>query len=353
MEIPKKQISPIFTKNHLSKAFPAINNLIHRQVEKLKNLKSIPDGKDFGFELSLVGALLFILGYDVTSSVEKLTADLSTIFGGIQLRILFPIPYWYLFGNSKSEVRAHQNFQQLIHKRIAEIEKQHSEGENTSAISLMLKSELPKAEIIQNANQLLIAAYHTTGVTIAYCLYYLALFPEWQEKIHDEAASCGIPSSAWTSSKVFELKVVKNFLNEVMRINPTAPLIFLENVRPITLGGRTVPGSTSLYLHTNSAANSLFQDPKNFNPDRFNNLTPEQSVWVNANFGGGHRICVGMHFAEMELLTFIAVLCMEMRVFFPKEKEQHLKQLQNNFPSFARFVREPVDKLPFVFVERK
>jgi len=68
-------------------------------------------------------------------------------------------------------------------------------GNNLEAhdfISLMMKSGMTDEEIQDQSITFFFAAHDTTASTICWVLYYLVLYPEYQEKMREELREVGL-----------------------------------------------------------------------------------------------------------------------------------------------------------------
>ncbi|MDZ4848648.1 MAG: cytochrome P450 [Pirellulaceae bacterium] len=60
----------------------------------------------------------------------------------------------------------------------------------------------------------------------------------------------------------------------------------------------------------------FWRDPDRFEPERFAPGSEEnaRSVYASVPFGGGPRICIGIHFATMELIVALATIAQRYRL---------------------------------------
>jgi cytochrome P450 len=100
-------------------------------------------------------------------------------------------------------------------------------------------------------------------------------------------------------------------VRETLRIYPPAYAFARELVSPIELGGYSLPVGSHVIIspfgvHRNPA---LYQDPEQFRPERWlSNETRDLPRFAYLPFGGGHRICIGNHFAQLEAGLLLATM---------------------------------------------
>ena len=108
---------------------------------------------------------------------------------------------------------------------------------------------------------------------------------------------------------------------EALRIMPPVPSLPRRALKAFDFGGYHIPAGTFVGVSvafTHQMA-ELWPDPKRFDPLRF---TPEASrgrhkyAWVP--FGGGAHMCLGLHFATMQIRLLMAHLLSRYRIELPE-----------------------------------
>ena len=121
-----------------------------------------------------------------------------------------------------------------------------------------------------------------------------------------------LPALAWLGAS----------LKEAMRLYPpTAALMTRRTTQDITLGGWPIPRGSLLRitlteLHLDARA---FPEPQAFRPERFlpDAPPPPRGAWMP--FGAGPRVCIGQHFAMLEMTLVAAMLLQRYRLALPAE----------------------------------
>lgn len=97
-------------------------------------------------------------------------------------------------------------------------------------------------------------------------------------------------------------------VNEVLRWRPVVPLITQHQLtQALDFEGYLFMKGTN-FLTNSYALNQKFEEPNDFNPDRWlngNESSVTNGLW---QFGGGRRICVGYKIAQQELFIAFARL---------------------------------------------
>lgn len=157
---------------------------------------------------------------------------------------------------------------------------------------------------------LFLAGHETTALALAYTCWLLAEHPEAQARLHSEVDRV-LGGRAPTPADLPDLPQVDAAVREAMRLYPPAWAIGRQTLAPLRLGGVTVPAGHQITL----SPWVMQRDPRwwvgatRFRPDRWlDGETETLPRMAYLPFGGGPRVCVGQHFAQMELVLVLARL---------------------------------------------
>jgi cytochrome P450 len=152
-------------------------------------------------------------------------------------------------------------------------------------------------------------------MALAWVFWLLAKDQTSQERVRDEvirvAGACDI-----YAEQVERLTFTRQVIQEAMRLFPPAPAISRQAREDTMLGTHTISKKAQIVipiwsLHRNER---LWDDPSGFGPDRFSpDEVKARHRFSYLPFGGGARICVGMSFAMLEIITILATLIREFR----------------------------------------
>jgi cytochrome P450 len=145
-------------------------------------------------------------------------------------------------------------------------------------MSYLLRFENP----VEEARVSLAAGYDTTAHTLSWAAWHVAKEPSWIHNLD------------------FAIK-------ETLRLYPPGFIGSRRASSETAFEGQRIPkGSLVMYSpYLTQRSSSHFVDPLRWNPARFES-TP--SAWSYLPFGGGERICLGMHLANLVLETALETL---------------------------------------------
>ncbi|KAF5355940.1 hypothetical protein D9756_004268 [Leucocoprinus leucothites] len=163
-------------------------------------------------------------------------------------------------------------------------------------------------------SNLLLAGTDTTCIAIQYAIIALINHQDIQRQGQAEIDKVIGSGSLPTLKDRENLPYVTAFCKEVLRLNIPAPLGFIHVASSDDVyEGQHIPAGTMVMSNTWEILRDPqnFQDPWEFNPDRFIAKTDTGTDLVELGFGSGRRHCPGKHIA-LDLLfitvaTFLAV----------------------------------------------
>lgn len=111
-------------------------------------------------------------------------------------------------------------------------------------------------------------------------------------------------------------------VKETMRLCPGALIVVRKLLRPMELGGYTIPAGTTVApcVHLVHRREDLYSKPREFRPERFLEQPAGTYTWIP--FGGGVRRCLAATYAQLLMKRVIATVLLELdlRVVDPRSE---------------------------------
>lgn len=161
-------------------------------------------------------------------------------------------------------------------------------------------------EMVDQVAIFFLAGHETSASALAWALYLLARYPEWQDKLAEEARTFG-----GTFADLSQLGQTRDVFREALRLYPPVPMMVREAHQPETFRGRSVkPGAQVVlspwHLHRH---NRLWDNPDGFDPSRWRTDAGQQSGrGAYMPFSAGPRVCTGAGFAMIEGVVLLTTL---------------------------------------------
>ncbi len=298
--VHRKTLSVAFKPEPMKLYAEALNEGIRRRVAEWR-------GKSFAFypaikALTLDLAATSFLGIPwgpEADKVNKAFVDMVQASIGV---VRIPIP-----GTKMGRGVAGRNF--LISYFGPEVERRrNSDGQDMFSQICRATNEdgqlLSNEEIVDHMNFLMMAAHDTITSSATSMVMLLGRHPEWQDKLRAEMAGIGVNGDDLPYDKLNDLVLTDYAFKESLRMIPPVPAIPRRAVKDFEFGGYSFKAGSYIgispgYTHQ---MEEYWPEPEKFDPLRF---TPEavknrhKYAWVP--FGGGAHMCLGLHFAYMQM----------------------------------------------------
>jgi cytochrome P450 len=225
----------------------------------------------------------------------------------LNLAALIPLPRWmprpFRRDTRRSAARIRSLITQLTETRAREIA--DGTAPDDLATKIMTTADpltgetFTTEEMVDQVAIFFLAGHETSASTLAWALYLMAIFPDWQERLAVEAQALRTCDFAVMS----KLRLSRDVFRETLRLYPPVPMMVRENACPEEMRERNVrPGSQLVispwHLHRH---NRLWDNPDGFDPDRWhteNGKQCQREAFIP--FSAGARVCPGAGFAMIE-----------------------------------------------------
>ena len=227
-----------------------------------------------------------------------------------------PLPRWLPRGHRAETRRTAKAIRALITEmtaaRMAEIEAGTAPDDLATKIMTTADPETGERftteEMVDQVAIFFLAGHETSASALGWALYLLARYPEWQEKVEEEAAV--LPDAA-DFAVVSKLRVTRDVFREALRLYPPVPMMVRETTRPETFRERGVKRGSQVvispwHLHRQTR---LWDNPDGFDPGRWATENGKQCMReAFIPFSAGARVCTGAGFAIVEGVLLLAML---------------------------------------------
>jgi cytochrome P450 len=263
---------------------------------------------------------------DVAGAMEILMANFTR-----RVNRMVPLPTWLPVPENFRFRRAMAVVDRTLDAIIAG--RRREEVDRGDLLSMLLLASDPEAEgagegtgmsdrqLRDEVVTLFMAGHETTANTMAWIWLLLSRHPEVEARLHaelDEVLDGGRPPSV---ADLPRLKYADAVVTETLRVLPTVWLLGREVMEPFEVGGYLAPAGTTLWMpqwviHRDPR---WFDDPEEFLPGRWlDGLARRLPRYAYFPFGGGPRVCIGNHFAQMEAVLLLATIARRFRPLVPE-----------------------------------
>jgi cytochrome P450 len=239
----------------------------------------------------------------------------------LNLAAFVPLPKWMprLFRKDTraSAARIRQLITQLTETRMAQITAGTAPEDLATKIMTTTDPEtgaqFDTSEMVDQVAIFFLAGHETSASALAWALYLMAVFPEWQERLSQEAQVMDACDFAVMS----KLRLSRDVFRETLRLYPPVPMMVRETTCPETFRDRAVPKGSQVvlspwHLHRHER---LWDRPDDFDPERWHTENGKQcSRDAYIPFSAGSRVCPGAGFAMVEGPLILSRILREFRI---------------------------------------
>jgi cytochrome P450 len=167
---------------------------------------------------------------------------------------------------------------------LADVIQQRRQNPSSDMLSRVMNSEgnFTDLELLGMSHLLILAGLDTVTAAIGFSLFELARRPQLREALRDNP------------------KQIRVFIEEIVRLEPSAPVAPRVTTEIVTVGGMTLPPGTPVRLCM-AAINRDGSDAMSTD-----DLFLDGKVHRHWGFGGGPHRCLGSHLARIELTIVVA-----------------------------------------------
>lgn len=322
----RRIIDPAFEGGRLRDTYPAMWAAGQAALERLGTLA---DGSDVEIEAETSHAAADVIFRTLFSiPIEhEIAREVFDEFRAYQrsqpilnLAAFIPGPRWmprFFRRETRASARKIRHLiQRLTAERLAAIEAGTAPDDLATKIMTTPDPETGERfdvdEMVDQVAIFFLAGHETSASALAWTLYLLARYPDWQEKVAAEGAA----ASAEFAS-ISGLRVTRDVFREALRLYPPVPMMVRETTcpetfreRPVKVGSQVVLSPWHLHRQTR-----LWERPDEFDPARWgteNGRSCMRSAYMP--FSAGPRVCTGAGFAMVEGVLLLALICRTYRI---------------------------------------
>lgn len=214
------------------------------------------------------------------------------------------------------------NFLGIIDKTIAKskrgkaiiqgvLDKRRSSGEEKNDLLDMLiqakyeDTQLPMfdEQLVDEMLILFIAGHETTANALSFIFFEISQNPKAEEKLKKEIAKEG--EMVFTSESLMKKSFTLNIIKEAMRLHSPAWAIDRQALEKDSFKEYSWSKGTLMILYLTGLHRNpkYWKDPDSFIPERFDDENAKNFAYYP--FGAGPRLCIGEHFAMMEMALIV------------------------------------------------
>jgi cytochrome P450 len=226
-------------------------------------------------------------------------------------------PYLNPWFSISGELRKHEEMRTSADAVLLQyIKKRRNEAPGHDLLQTLMDARYTDGEgmsdelILSESMQLLVAGHETSSNALSWLLYLLSSRPDCLKQVRQEMEEAlgGAPLGHADLPKfVFTTQVIQ----EALRLYPPFWMVDREAIADDRVGDTVIPAGSMVIVHVYGAHHAAkhWSDPETFDTDRFLKGTEKQRApFTYLPFGGGPRVCIGNHYAMLQILMILSEL---------------------------------------------
>lgn len=236
------------------------------------------------------------------SGLTQLSELISTIQAYIIREVRQPHKRWWfkLSGTTAKHIELAKGANELIREIIKKRKQASSKPDDLLTMLLELKYEdtglgMEEDQLIDECLILFVAGHETSANALSWMIYLLGKHPDEYNRLQN-------------ASGEIQVGLIKNVIEEAMRLYPPAWVIDRISLEEDQILDFKFPKGTLwvIYIRGIHRNPEYWKKPDEFIPDRWND--PELNKEAYLPFGAGPRLCIGEHFAMMEMQLILQTI---------------------------------------------
>lgn len=321
----RRIIDPAFEGGRLKDSFPSMVDAAHACADRLEaQAGQMIECEEITSHVAADVIFRTLFSVPIEHEVAAQVFDKFRAYQRAQpllnLAAFVPLPRWMPRFHSRQTRHTAREIRDLIGRLVAERSRAIAAGTAPDDLATKIMTtpdpdtgaRFDTEEMIDQVAIFFLAGHETSASALAWTLYLLSLYPDWQEKVAEEAQAFD-PSDFAAMSR---LKLSRDVFREALRLYPPVPMMVRETTCPEHFRNREIaPGSQIVvspwHLHRQER---LWDNPDDFDPSRWttqNGRNCQRDAYIP--FSAGPRVCTGAGFAMIEGPLILSMLLQRYR----------------------------------------
>lgn len=304
----------------------ALNTLALRQSEQNVDMDALMT------TMTLDVILRALFGVHQVPDARPLSEAIQTLShsGLSELFKPFSWPLWMPLPSVRKVRHAKQTLDRVIQQHIQARPSTNQHG-GEDLLTMLRQARDPEhpdqslstQELHDQIMVMFLAGHETTATALTWWSGLIARHSDVAKRIQTEVDAV-LQGETPTPATLQQLPWLQASLKEAMRLYPPAAVLMTRRaIKDVTVGPWTLPKGHLIaftpYVIQRDAR--WFESPAKFKPERFLSGAPDipRGAWIP--FGTGPRVCIGQHFAMLEMGLIAAMLVQRFHLHWPAGAE--------------------------------
>ena len=316
----RRLAQPAFYKKRLEALFETMVDISEEYLQSLESHRGTGRAINITDEMYKVTSDIVVktlLGADIREDIEEIQQTILKTQTYVVKHIRRPFLAFlaYFTGEHRQFLKDVSRFDKSIYNVIQS--RKGSNKQHNDLLSMLMAARdaetgepMTDKQLRDEVITIYVAGHETSSNALSWTWYLLTTHPEIYRKVKDEVVS-KLGNSRPDHASIMSLTYTKQVIEESMRLFPPAWALGREAIEEDELLGVKIKKKDMIFLsiYELHRQEKYWPDPDKFDPDRFHpENSKDRSKFHYLPFGAGPRMCIGNHFAIMEILLLIAMM---------------------------------------------
>lgn len=306
----RRLIQPGFSKTKIANLVSIMNDEIEKAFRSFDREPEV-DLYDFFHTLAfnIVAKTLFSSDIEETEVKElgKIITEVQEVFAK-EVRLPFYTQILKALGVIGKTIRKSERSKAIIQRVLDK--RRNSGEEKNDLLDMLIQSRYEDTQLPMSDKQLVdemlilfIAGHETTANALSFIFFEISRNPEAEKKLRQEIVEEG--ENAFTTESLMKKSFTVNIIKEAMRLHSPAWAIDRQALEDDRFKDYSWEKGTLIILYISGLHRNLkyWDRPDDFIPERFDDENAKNFAYYP--FGAGPRLCIGEHFAMMEMALIV------------------------------------------------
>lgn len=306
----RRLIQPGFSKIKITNLVSIMEEEMDKAFQSFNDETDI-DLYDFFHTLAfnIVAKTLFSSDIDEEKVKElgKIITEIQEVFAK-EVRIPFYTQALNILGITHKNIRKSNQAKHIIQSVLDK--RRNSKEEKNDLLDMLIHAKYEDTQLPMSDEQLVdemlilfIAGHETTANALTFIFFEISQHPEAEKKLKQEIAEEG--ENVFRAENLMKKSFTVNIIKEAMRLHPPAWAIDRQALEDDSFKEYSWKKGTLIILYIAGLHRNpkYWEQPDSFIPERFDDENAKNFAYYP--FGAGPRLCIGEHFAMMEMALII------------------------------------------------
>lgn len=306
----RRLIQPGFSKIKITNLVSIMEEEIDKAFQSFNDETDI-DLYDFFHTLAfnIVAKTLFSSDIDEEKVKElgKIITEIQEVFAK-EVRIPLYTQVLNILGITDKNIRKSNQAKHIIQSVLDK--RRNSKEEKNDLLDMLIHAKYEDTQLPMSDEQLVdemlilfIAGHETTANALTFIFFEISQNPEAEKKLKNEIAEEG--EYVFSPESLMKKSFTMNVIKEAMRLHPPAWAIDRQALEDDSFKEYSWKKGTLIILYIAGLHRNpkYWEEPDSFIPERFDSENAKNFAYYP--FGAGPRLCIGEHFAMMEMALLI------------------------------------------------